>query len=554
MHYLSETIMNTILAAVVGSVFLLSAPMGSGKTFFVIHWLWSHCRVRKQNILLVVNRSSLRGQLIKEICMCTGLDYEAFDTTRAVFSFDNLTVVSYQYLEYRLKEGAFKAIEGIRCDQFDFVIFDEAHYLVTDSLFNKNTYYLKDLRYIFSKSVRVYMSATMSPVRNTIFEIEDIYETNELMFYRNGKWGYHEYVDNSLLRTSLFGIRERKVYELQGADPDFSYIHPIVFDEEDSLSDIIKDHFVKGEKWLVFVDSLREATDTKQALQDDGINAAIIAAENHKENEPDVMNEILKKCKFSCDVVLATTVIYNGVSLKDRTVKNVVISGTELITAVQQAGRVRVTSGQNLNLWIRRRSIGIIKKRKEIYQDTINKMKLFEKLDDPARVDYLIKEDCEELKKYLVDRGNHIWAVNPLAYNAICYLEKESRENVSLLKADKNAYVSKVLGWFGFCYTDARDIHVEKADVLTRDLQEYIDMIAEGGFIPDKEKDAIFSELKMRYEAIDGPVCKDHKDRPLGPNTAKKIFEKFGYTISNHDKKKNGYAIERRTDHAVSDD
>ena len=66
-QYLSEDIKHPIVHSPPGSprnVYLLKAPTGSGKTTFFIKDLVPEARRRRQQVLLIVNRSVLTEQLI----------------------------------------------------------------------------------------------------------------------------------------------------------------------------------------------------------------------------------------------------------------------------------------------------------------------------------------------------------------------------------------------------------------------------------------------------------------------------------------------------------
>ncbi len=78
-------------------------------------------------------------------------------------TYDNITVMSYQELEYILKKN-----KNTLYDEH-YVIFDEAHYLLEDSAFNNNTAFIQ--KYLFKSfplATFIFISATLYEIKNYI--------------------------------------------------------------------------------------------------------------------------------------------------------------------------------------------------------------------------------------------------------------------------------------------------------------------------------------------------------------------------------------------------
>ena len=134
----------------IGERIILSAPMGSGKSYFIYNFLIKENPTKK--VLILSNRSLLRQQ------------YEMY-----IGNSDNVELYTYQKLENLLKHNG-------TIEHFDYIICDESHYFITDS-WNSTT----DLsfRYVNNAkdSIVLFMSATGSEVFD-LFALADIETTN----------------------------------------------------------------------------------------------------------------------------------------------------------------------------------------------------------------------------------------------------------------------------------------------------------------------------------------------------------------------------------------
>lgn len=128
-----------------GSEIFISAPTGSGKTYFVLNILLPYFYEQKKKILFLVNRRILKEQIETEIQRHVNFEMK-----------DNIRVQSYQEIENSFRTiGKYKTrdISGNLWDvevelgmkylaylqEFNCVVCDECHYFLADSNFNTNT-------------------------------------------------------------------------------------------------------------------------------------------------------------------------------------------------------------------------------------------------------------------------------------------------------------------------------------------------------------------------------------------------------------------------------
>lgn len=157
----------------------VSAQTGAGKNYFIEEVLIPHAVRKKQTVLILSNRVALgrqekkriaeimdkieprlRGKksYIKEVAIRSGELLDEFE------DFGSVTIKSYQ---------GFRARPEILKEHYDYVILDECHYFLADAKYNKFTYeVLTTILSRYMKSIRVYMSSTLSDVALSLLEME----------------------------------------------------------------------------------------------------------------------------------------------------------------------------------------------------------------------------------------------------------------------------------------------------------------------------------------------------------------------------------------------
>ena len=545
MNYLGDEIKHKILSSSPATTVLLSAPVGSGKTTFCIRQLWLHCRVHRKKLLLVVNRSALRGQLRQEIFRQLNIeDIPLVDDK--ILEVDGLTVTSYQNLQVVFKNNLLSSsikIGAIEAWRFDYVVADEIHYLFMDSLFSPETGYMKRFPTAFPNAVRIYISATLQPVRNLLLELEEVRDLYECCDERDRKFLPYRYEQTGIramiARDSGRSLK-REVLEIQGADADYSYFIPMLYEEETEIDHLVKDRMSEGDtgKWLIFVASKKEGTELKKRLVKAGITAAFVTASGEDAQSPmekddkEEMSSILQKSKFSSQVLLATPVLDNGVSIIDRQVTHLVITGYELIQAVQQAGRIRVKGKkQKIELYICRHTAEYFNRCQYQLREKLRICRLFDSSNEEERNEYLMHK-CDNLLFDVLSKdigGN--WHVNQLARPALEYFMSELEENKNLLREDPNGFVLKILDFFGLSYDVGGDLLEKRKHQAMGEFERFLDSY-EGQVLSGEIWDEFKVELRRRYEEGTGiKLCSGRSDRVAGTSTVSKVLKQQGYSL-----------------------
>lgn len=558
-QYLSEDIKQPIVHSPPGSprnVYLLKAPTGSGKTTFFIEELVPEARRREQAVLLIVNRSVLTEQLTNIYLKELGIPPGAIEFSQAgIYPLGDLVVCSYQYMAQRLQDKDTPNIKigPFEAKEYAFVVCDECHYFIADSVFTTDSAPLVNLPKVFAQSVRIYASATISPVRNVILKMEQVVDLAE-KFPHWEIWPGFRYARNNMIsqiHSNHNGLLQYAAFfEVTGAEPNYSYLHPRILADGQALwDDVIEQHEAhRLHKAVVFVDSKKQGTDCKNKLNQHGISAAFIFSEassgsySMDELDKKVLEEIKAKSRFeSVSVLIATSVLDNGTNLIDKDITHLYISGTEYMAAVQQAGRVRMyEEGQTLELVIPRRAKSYFSSRISQWDRQENLLNKWLDTDAKTREDMFWNGELEFLRtKFSYNESSH--PKNSIfTFAALDYYISDARKSLSMLENDPDGYVRKALSWFGFDLddTEAVDENPRHQNAAIEQLQALLEETASKPL--NKESWANFrKQFRSLHEAAGGEVlCSGKKDRTPGTQVIEELLPLYGYQVKTSNKLK----------------
>lgn len=274
-----------------GDRILILSPTGSGKTQFVLGNLYQHCFEKKLRCLFLMNRILLKKQV--ENYIKTIKDYDK----------NILEIRLYQSVEATSVYDGNDATRQL--EDYDIIISDEAHHAPSDSEFsNKSDIVLKYVIRDRPDQILIFMSATPDVLLNAgvirqtkkyIIDKEYIEDVNKIYFYR----------------------------------------------KNDTIQKII-DRIPKDEKILFFGGA---ALGLEYHLQNKYDSSFICAPSNPLKNfsSEEEMESIIKLERFSKRILFTTRVIHNGVTLKDKNLKHIIIHDSlDVITLIQMIGRKRI--------------------------------------------------------------------------------------------------------------------------------------------------------------------------------------------------------------------
>lgn len=568
-QYLSEDIKQPIVHSPPGSprnVYLLKAPTGSGKTTFFIEELVPEARRRGQAVLLIVNRNVLTEQLINIYLKELGIPPGAIEFPQAgIYPLGDLVVCSYQYMAQRLQDTDTPNIKigPFEAKEYAFVVCDECHYFIADSVFTTDSAPLFNLPRVFAQSVRIYASATINPVRNVILKMEQVVDLAE-NFPHWEIWPGFRYARNNMISqmySNNTGLpKYAAFFEVTGAEPDYSYLHPRILADGQSLwDDVIEQYEAHSlRKAVVFVDSKKQGKDCKEKLNSHDISAAFIVSESTSsrsysmdELDKKVLEEIKTKNRFeSVSVLIATSVLDNGTNLIDKDITHLYISGTEYMAAVQQVGRVRMyEEGQTLELVIPRRAKSFFSTRRSQWKRLKELLEKWLSATVKIRESMYFNGEVDFLKTKFSYNEDSRPKNSIFTFAALNYYISDASNSIALLENDPDAYIQKVLRWFGFDLddTEAVDENPRHQNAAIEQLQALLEETESKPL--NSESWANFrKQFRSLHEAAGGEVlCSGKKDRTPGTHVIVELLASYGYQVKTNAKLKLKYIVKEDT-------
>ena len=226
------------------------------------------------------------------------------------FQNTNIHIQTYQFIETCIRNG-----DPYDLSKYSTIVCDEAHYFISDSGFNHFT----DLSLnavLETKALRVFMSATIG-------EIEEYFNTIDVKINHIQKFNFTTNIS--------------KVYTYK------------------STETIVKYFNTTNDKSIMF-SNVKELENINSLIKDSSI---VVSDYNSKKylTDKNTVNNIVNDNMFDKKILLTTTALDNGISIKDINVKSIVIDLYDPITIQQAIGRLRFeTDTQAIEIVIRNRS------------------------------------------------------------------------------------------------------------------------------------------------------------------------------------------------------
>ena len=169
---------------------------------------------------------------------------------------------------------------------------------------------------------------------------KDLFKQKELLDESNFGWMFR---DN---HTTHNGVEHLVM------PTDYSYIQPYYYKKNEDLCSFISQSD-PCEKWIIFVMSKDVGQELYLRLSDSLKTGVCFITAQNKENRENakIYKQLVMESKFDCRVLIATTVIYNGVNIKDSTVKHIVIPFTTVPNMKQMIGRKRIEENETVNVY-----------------------------------------------------------------------------------------------------------------------------------------------------------------------------------------------------------
>lgn len=306
----------------------IESPTGTGKSSFVLDKLFPFAAEKNYNILYLANRSALNQQIRNAVARKLKVK-EKIKKDEATFylpeSFCCLTVINYQAISLDST-----ALETFLSD-YAYIVFDEAHFFVEDSLFNAKTgLLLKSVLDASPDAVWIFLSATLDGSEELLLAAADKIQPNNL-------------IDANLNKLVLRD--HRIVYKNNYQSAVYT---PSFFRGIDDLMPVI--NRTAGEKWLIFISSIQRGKALQQRIKKEtGRKAVFLSSENKADKR---WKTLSTEERYDEDVLITTKVLDNGVNISDKGVRHIVIPFCDQTEFMQMLGRRRTAEGERVYLYV----------------------------------------------------------------------------------------------------------------------------------------------------------------------------------------------------------
>lgn len=284
-----------------GKIVFLEANCSLGKNYYIEELAKSGIY---NNILILTNRRGNKQQMINRLKLTEGK------------LFSGVKVMSYQSLEQS------EWIRSENLENYDLIVADEAHFFIKDGNFNGRT--PASLKKIMNtrRPVKLFMSATLKELQNLLCnKIKEKYRTN--------------FISDKVI-----------AYQMTKSKQWINFVSCIDLTE---LAMLVNE---SGDGWLIFVDSIEKGQNLANMLGDDAIFISAELTEGKGEATKEYHN-IVETETLTHRVVVCTSVLDNGVNVKDRRVRNICIACDDRIEMIQMLGRKRcIDEKDTFNLYL----------------------------------------------------------------------------------------------------------------------------------------------------------------------------------------------------------
>lgn len=426
-----------------GSIVSIDAQTGTGKTYAILNKILEDKVEDYEELVYICNRVELRRAIQKDLLekykmeakyfmgeeefidknwignKKAIIDYEWLDKQKTIY---NVTVMSYHEIansrNWRIHTDSNYNI----LEKYKYIVCDEVQFFLTDASFNQKTYMAYDEIFYArdSKSTLIMLSATIDEV-NTLIQ---------------------EYIDMWKIHEDLFGVNLVHEYKYS-TGRDYSYVNVKYFKDINDIETLIKN---SEEKWLVFVTSDDNGRKLKDNLCENGVLAEFIKANEDNQEK----KNLTMFSKFSCQCLIATKCIDNGVNIKDVNVKNIVVMAYDKTTFIQELGRLRlnIKDAHEINLYIRccyKKTFSTMLKKCEDKQELIDLYK-----EDINKFRVRFNNDYKKLPEdiFYLNTKNE-WTINKLGVTRMELDRKHYKNMVDMMEMDKFAFIKEQLSWLG---------------------------------------------------------------------------------------------------------
>ncbi|NFV48376.1 DNA helicase [Clostridium botulinum] len=296
----------------IGDVVTITASMGAGKSYFIKNILYAFAKANNKKILYLIHRDNCNNQFLKEL--------------KKDKKTDIIDIKTYQKLEW----NKLNKIEN-DLSKYEYIVCDEFHYFLSDSIFNKKTDISFNIILKNTTAIKIFMSATADKIKTYMNTIENI---------------------------------KLKQYELPIS---YDFIEDLSFYNDNAVIEkLLKNIISKNEKAIFFINDIEYALDLHRSHKKHTLFNCSKSNEKYRYVDVEKINDMLENEKFNENILITTSCLDSGVNIIDTKVKYIVCDIKDIGSLIQCLGRKRMKDiDDKVHVYIKNinnKSLGGIKK------------------------------------------------------------------------------------------------------------------------------------------------------------------------------------------------
>lgn len=370
------------------SAIFLNVGTGGGKSYFCKHTLYNVAAKQNKRVLYIISRANPRDQFYNEIVKAGKQDY--------------ISITTYQAIESRILAG-----ESYILYKYDYIVFDEYHRFISDSIIDTNTDLL--LEEVFNCSaVRFFLSATpygMDSYLQQRFSQKNIYHTS--------------YCLPAYYKTMTLHVYQNQI----------------------SIEHVLSKAVNENVKAVCFSTNIQLLRDLYQKYQECSL---FICSESNSEYakyvDEDSKRTMLESEKLPCIILFATTCLDIGFNLNDTSIKYIICDLDDIDQIKQCIGRRRIKhETDSLQVYVKDQSTSMMQRSIKDWEKKIEPVIYFNRYGVVAyKQRYLQRQQYKPSGLIFWgsdERGNPLLQASELTYRYYAHRIKRCRE---VLDSGKN--------------------------------------------------------------------------------------------------------------------
>jgi hypothetical protein len=455
--YLSELITKEDLDTwEMGDLINIKASTGKGKSHFIITKMQDYVIENGGKILILTNRK----RLFQQYNILIGNKWDEDGTLIEENSY--IKIMTYQELQTRLLhwEDNIEFFDSFY-NFYNFVICDEYHYWYTDSKFNKYTDISLEFILYLNSVVKILMSATP-------FGIDSYIESLGYKF------------DHTYISLNRYDMLDN--YKTFASDKTIT----------NEIYNILN---TTNDKIIFFTQSIKEGHDLYKELgKDKAIFVCSKSNGTYKSSDEEEVDEMIKNERFEKRILITTSVLDNGVNLKDEQIKHVIVSMWDTDVIRQCIGRRRILNDKDsFTIYIKNHGNMAIGGKKGIALKYLEQVKI---LEEDGQTEYISQMKREVESTGLIydslENDKIVKKVNEIRKYKLLK-DIKFYEDLDKLK-DKNKFARHV--WM-LLPTNVEIIDMEKEDICDK-LEVYLSENVGRIMLERKDREELIKMINVR--------------------------------------------------------